>query len=90
MTAARMAAEGRDVLRTSSGEPDFDTPSNIRDAAIRSIQAGDTNYTDVAGTSALREAAAVRDRMLVLSQHTRTKIGRCNAKRRPRYKPVLP
>jgi aspartate aminotransferase len=58
MTAARMAAQGRDVLRTSSGEPDFDTPSNIRDAAIRAIQAGDTKYTDVAGTSALREAAA--------------------------------
>jgi aspartate aminotransferase len=58
MTAARMAAEGRDVLRTSSGEPDFDTPQNIRDAAIRAIQAGDTRYTDVAGTKALREAAA--------------------------------
>jgi aspartate aminotransferase len=58
MTAARMAAEGRDVLRTSSGEPDFDTPQNIRDAAIRAIQAGDTRYTDVAGTRALREAAA--------------------------------
>jgi DHA2 family multidrug resistance protein-like MFS transporter len=50
MTAARMAAEGRDVLRTSSGEPDFDTPQNIKDAAIRAIQAGDTRYTDVAGT----------------------------------------
>ncbi|MBR0662783.1 pyridoxal phosphate-dependent aminotransferase [Roseomonas hellenica] len=56
MAAARLAAEGRDILRISSGEPDFDTPRNIRDAAIRAIEAGETKYTDVAGTRALREA----------------------------------
>jgi aspartate aminotransferase len=56
MTAARLAAAGRDILRISSGEPDFDTPRNIRDAAIRAIEAGETKYTDVAGTKALRDA----------------------------------
>src|SRR5947208_14704539 len=58
--AARLAAEGKDVVRVSSGEPDVDTPQNIKDAAIRAIQAGDTKYTDVVGTKALREAVAAK------------------------------
>ena len=55
---AAMKREGRDVLGVSSGEPDFDTPRNIKDAAIRAIEAGETKYTDVAGTPALRRAVA--------------------------------
>ncbi len=56
--AAALKAAGRDILRVSSGEPDFDTPDFIKQAAIEAIQAGETKYTDVAGTRALREAVA--------------------------------
>ncbi len=56
--ARAMKAEGRDIIGLSAGEPDFDTPQNVKDAAIRAIQSGDTKYTDVAGTRALRQAVA--------------------------------
>ncbi len=56
--ARAMQAAGRDVISLSAGEPDFDTPQNVKDAAIRAIQAGETKYTDVAGTKALRQAVA--------------------------------
>ena len=58
--ARALKAAGRDVIGLSSGEPDFDTPQNIKDAAIRAIQTGDTKYTDVAGTPALRAAVAAK------------------------------
>jgi len=58
--ARALKAAGRDVIGLSSGEPDFDTPQNIKDAAIRAIQSGDTKYTDVAGTPALRAAVAAK------------------------------
>jgi aspartate aminotransferase len=54
--ARALKAAGRDVIGLSSGEPDFDTPRNVKDAAIRAIEAGETKYTDVAGTPALRKA----------------------------------
>ena len=53
-----MKAAGRDVIMLSQGEPDFDTPQFIKDAAIAAIQSGDTRYTDVSGTLALRKAVA--------------------------------
>ncbi len=56
--ARQMQAAGRDVISLSAGEPDFDTPQNVKDAAIRAIQNGETKYTDVAGTPALRRAVA--------------------------------
>ena len=56
--ARALKAEGRNIISLSAGEPDFDTPQNVKDAAIRAIQGGDTKYTDVAGTRALRQAAA--------------------------------
>jgi aspartate aminotransferase len=56
--ARALKAAGRDVIGLSAGEPDFDTPQFIKDAAIAAIQAGDTKYTDVAGTPALRRAVA--------------------------------
>jgi len=58
--ARQLKAAGRDVIGLSAGEPDFDTPQNIKDAAIRAIQAGETKYTDVAGTPALRKAVAAK------------------------------
>jgi aspartate aminotransferase len=60
--AQAMKAEGRDVLAISSGEPDFDTPRHIRDAAIAAIERGETRYTDIAGTLALRKAVAEKFR----------------------------
>ncbi len=56
--ARALKAEGRDIISLSAGEPDFDTPQNVKDAAIRAIQSGDTKYTDVPGTKALRQAVA--------------------------------
>ncbi len=59
---AALKREGRDVLGVSAGEPDFDTPRHVKDAAIRAIEAGETRYTDVAGTPALRRAIAEKFR----------------------------
>ena len=56
--ALRMA--GHDVITLSQGEPDFDTPANVREAAIAAIRDGHTRYTAVAGVPALREAIAAK------------------------------
>ena len=56
--ARQLKAAGRDIISLSAGEPDFDTPQFVKDAAIAAIQAGETKYTDVAGTMALRRAVA--------------------------------
>jgi aspartate aminotransferase len=45
--ARQLQAAGRDVISLSAGEPDFDTPRNVKDAAIRAIEAGETKYTDM-------------------------------------------
>ncbi|WP_458093745.1 pyridoxal phosphate-dependent aminotransferase [Roseomonas sp. WA12] len=58
--AREMKAAGRDIISLSAGEPDFETPRNVKDAAIRAIEAGETRYTDVSGTRAMREAAAAK------------------------------
>lgn len=58
--ARALKAAGRDVISLSVGEPDFDTPQNIKDAAIAAIQRGETKYTDVAGTMELRRAVAAK------------------------------
>ncbi len=54
--AKQLAGEGLDVVNFSVGEPDFDTPQHIKDAAIVAIQAGFTKYTPAAGIAELREA----------------------------------
>ena len=61
--ARQLKAAGRDVISLSAGEPDFDTPQFVKDAAIAAIQAGETKYTDVSGTMALRRAVAERFRL---------------------------
>jgi aspartate aminotransferase len=60
--ARALKAAGRNIISLSAGEPDFDTPQNVKDAAIRAIQAGETKYTDMAGTAALRRAVAEKFR----------------------------
>ncbi|MAH74588.1 MAG: aspartate aminotransferase [Candidatus Pelagibacter sp. TMED197] len=54
--AREMRAAGRDVIGLGAGEPDFDTPDNIKNAAIKAIRDGDTKYTAVDGTPALKKA----------------------------------
>jgi len=54
--ARELKAAGRDVIGLGAGEPDFDTPENIKDAAIAAIRRGDTKYTTVDGTPALKAA----------------------------------
>ena len=58
--AAALKAAGKSVIALSFGEPDFDTPQNIKDAAIRAIQSGDTKYTAVDGTPKLKEAIVAK------------------------------
>ena len=57
--AAELRAEGRDIISLSVGEPDFATPPHVAAAAKAAIDAGQTRYTPVAGTTALRAAAAL-------------------------------
>ena len=56
MRAQALRAEGRDIISLGVGEPDFDTPSHICEAAIAAIQAGQTRYTAVDGTAELKQA----------------------------------
>jgi aspartate aminotransferase len=56
--ARELKAKGRDVISLGAGEPDFDTPDNIKAAAIDAINRGETKYTAVAGIVELREAIA--------------------------------
>jgi aspartate aminotransferase len=51
-----LRAQGRDVIGFGAGEPDFDTPDHIKQAAIRAIEAGFTKYTPVGGTDELKDA----------------------------------
>jgi aspartate aminotransferase len=54
--ARELKAAGKDVIGLGAGEPDFDTPDNVKDAAIKAIKEGDTKYTAVDGTPALKKA----------------------------------
>ena len=54
--ARELKAAGKDVIGLGAGEPDFDTPDNIKEAAIKAIKEGDTKYTAVDGTPALKKA----------------------------------
>lgn len=56
--ARKLKAEGRDIIGLGAGEPDFDTPDHIKEAAIAAIQRGETKYTNVDGTPELKAAIA--------------------------------
>ena len=58
--ARDLKAKGRDVIALGAGEPDFDTPDNIKDAAIAAIRRGETKYTAVEGIPELRRAIAAK------------------------------
>src|SRR5678815_3887383 len=54
--AKAMRAEGIDVISFGAGEPDFDTPARIKQAAMRALETGQTKYTEVGGVPELRAA----------------------------------
>ena len=56
--ARALAAEGKDIIGLSAGEPDFDTPDHVIEAAIAAMRAGETRYTDPDGTPELKVAVA--------------------------------
>ena len=58
--ARALRAAGRDIISLSAGEPDFDTPENIKQAAIRAIREGKTKYTDVDGVPELKDAVIAK------------------------------
>ncbi|MBD8064006.1 pyridoxal phosphate-dependent aminotransferase [Devosia sp. PTR5] len=60
--ARMLAAEGRDIIALSAGEPDFDTPEHVRDAAKTAMDEGKTRYTNVDGIAELKEAVAAKFR----------------------------
>lgn len=58
--ARELKAQGRNIISLGAGEPDFDTPENIKEAAIRAIREGKTKYTTVDGIPELKEAIAAK------------------------------
>ena len=58
--ARELARQGRNIISLSVGEPDFDTPDNIKEAAIKAIREGKTKYTDVDGIPELKEAVCAK------------------------------
>jgi aspartate aminotransferase len=58
--ARQLKAQGRDIVSLSAGEPDFDTPQNIKDAAKAALDAGKTKYTDVDGIPELKAAIVAK------------------------------
>jgi aspartate aminotransferase len=58
--ARALKAAGRDIIGLSAGEPDFDTPANIQEAAIAAMRRGETRYTDTGGTPALKKAIGAK------------------------------
>ena len=58
--ARELKAAGRNIIGLGAGEPDFDTPDNIKEAAIAAIRSGDTKYTAVDGTPALKKAICAK------------------------------
>jgi aspartate aminotransferase len=58
--AAKLKAEGKDIIGLGAGEPDFDTPQHIKDAAIAAINKGFTKYTAVGGTPSLKAAVIAK------------------------------
>jgi aspartate aminotransferase len=58
--ARELARQGKDIISLSVGEPDFDTPDNVKEAAIKAIRAGKTKYTNTDGIPELKEAICAK------------------------------
>jgi len=72
--ARALKAEGRDVISLGAGEPDFDTPENIKEAAIRAIKEGKTKYTDVDGIPELKDAIVAKFKRENGLEYTRAQV----------------
>ena len=72
--ARALKAAGRDVISLGAGEPDFDTPDNIKEAAIRAIREGKTKYTDVDGIPELKDAIVAKFRRENDLSYTRAQV----------------
>lgn len=99
--AARLKAEGKDVIGLGAGEPDFDTPSHIAQAGIEAIKRGFTRYTNVEGIDELRDAIIAkfqrdngltyeRSQILVSSGAKQTVYNLCMAVLDPGDEAVIP
>ncbi len=72
--ARELQAAGRNVIGLAAGEPDFDTPDNIKEAAIKAIAAGKTKYTDVDGIPELKDAIVAKFKRENGLTYTRTQV----------------
>jgi aspartate aminotransferase len=72
--ARALKAEGRDCIALSQGEPDFDTPENIKEAAVRAMREGKTKYTDVDGIPELKDAIVAKFKRENGLEYTRAQI----------------
>ena len=76
--ARELRAAGKDVIGLGAGEPDFDTPDNIKNAAIKAIKKGDTKYTAVDGTDKTSNKNSFRIKFFPLCNRIEyTKIWSC-------------
>ena len=87
--AAELKAAGRDIIGLGAGEPDFDTPDHIKDAAIAAIKRGETKYTPVHGTKALREAIAAKFRRENGLEYTIDEIAVCCGGKQVLYNAIM-
>jgi aspartate aminotransferase len=99
--AAKLRAEGKDIIGLGAGEPDFDTPAHIKDAAMEAIRGGFTKYTNVEGINELRDAIIAkferdnglkydRSQILVSSGAKQTVYNLCMAVLDPNDEAVIP
>ena len=99
--AAKLKAEGKDIIGLGAGEPDFDTPLHIQDAGVDAIRKGFTRYTNVEGINELRDAISAkfkrdngleyaRDQILVSSGAKQTIYNLCAAILDPDDEAVIP
>ena len=72
--AARLKAEGKDIIGLGAGEPDFDTPVHIADAGVAAIRGGVTRYTAVEGTNELKDAIIAKFRRDNGLEYSRSQI----------------
>ncbi|MBA3534372.1 MAG: pyridoxal phosphate-dependent aminotransferase [Ardenticatenales bacterium] len=82
--ARALEAQGRSIVHLEIGEPDFDTPSNITEAAIEALRKGETHYTPSAGIPQVREAIAQH-----ISQSRDIEVGPQNVILTPGAKPIM-
>ncbi len=87
--ARELKEAGGDIISLSMGEPDFDTPDNIKAAAIKAIKDGDTKYTNVSGTIALKEAVVTKFKRDNDLDYTTDQIIICSGGKQVLYNAVL-